>query len=156
MYFGGIWGGQLQRWTSGAYKPGDVYPPADQPAISAKIARLGSDMVSFAETPKDVVLLDENGKPVTAGDNGRRFFEAAWVHKYNGTYDFWYSTGDTHFIMYATGTSPYGPFTIKGKILEPVSAGRTTTRSSSSRGSGISSTTTRRRQAARRTCATSR
>ena len=120
MYFGGIWGGQLQRWTSGAYKPGDVYPSRDQPAISAKVARLGRDMVSFAESAKDVVLQDENGKPVTAGDNGRRFFEAAWVHKYNGTYYFSYSTGDTHFIMYATGTSPYGPFTIKGKILEPV------------------------------------
>ena len=34
--------------------------------------------------------------------------------------DFSYSTGDTHFIMYATGSSPYGPFTIRGKILEPV------------------------------------
>ena len=75
---------------------------------------------SFAEAPKDVVLLDENGKPLTAGDNGRRFFEAAWLHKYNGTYYFSYSTGDTHFIMYATGTSPYGPFTVRGKILEPV------------------------------------
>ena len=42
------------------------------------------------------------------------------MHKYNGTYYFWYSTGDTHFIMYATGTSPYGPFKIRGKILEPV------------------------------------
>jgi len=42
------------------------------------------------------------------------------VHKYNGTYYFSYSTGDTHFIMYATGTSPYGPFKIRGKILEPV------------------------------------
>ena len=57
--------------------------------------------------PQHVVLQDENGKPVTAGDNGRRFFEAAWVHKYNGAYYFSYSTGDTHFIMYATGTSPY-------------------------------------------------
>ena len=47
---------------------------------------------------------------------GRRFFEASWMHKYNGTYYFSYSTGDTHFIMYATGTSPYGPFTIRGKI----------------------------------------
>ena len=120
MYFGGIWGGQLQRWTSGAYKPADVYPSPDQPAISAKVARLAGDMVSFAETPKDVVLLNETGKPVTARDNGRRFFEAAWVHKFNGTYYFSYSTGDTHFIMYATGTSPYGPFTIRGKILEPV------------------------------------
>ena len=120
MYFGGIWGGQLQRWASGAYKAADVYPAKDQPALSAKVARLGDDMVTFAEAPKDVVLLDESGKPLLAGDNGRRFFEAAWLHKYNGTYYFSYSTGDTHFIMYATGTSPYGPFTVRGKILEPV------------------------------------
>ena len=120
MYFGGIWGGQLQRWASGTYTPKDTYPAKDQPALSAKIARLGDDMVSFAEGPKDVVLLDEKGKALSAGDNGRRFFEAAWLHKRNGTYYFSYSTGDTHFIMYATGTSPYGPFTVKGKILEPV------------------------------------
>jgi Glycosyl hydrolases family 43 len=120
MYFGGIWGGQLQRWASGAYKAADVYPAKDQPALSAKVARVGDDMVSFAETPKDIVLLDEKGRPLTAGDSGRRFFEASWLHKYNGMYYFSYSTGDTHNIMYATGTSPYGPFTVKGKILEPV------------------------------------
>jgi hypothetical protein len=84
------------------------------------VARLGDDMISLAETPKDVVVLDEQGKPLMAGDNSRRFFEASWLHKYNGTYYFSYSTGDTHFIVYATGTSPYGPFTYRGKILEPV------------------------------------
>ena len=120
MYFGGIWGGQLQRWATGSYNPKDVYPSKDQPAPSAKVARLGGDMVSLAEAPKDVVLLDEAGKPLTYGDNGRRFFEASWMHKYNGTYYFSYSTGDTHFIMYATGKSPYGPFTVRGKVLEPV------------------------------------
>ena len=120
MFFGGIWGGQLQRWTTGAYKAEDLYPPKDSPALTAKVARLGDDMISLAESPKDVVVLDEQGKPLTAGDNSRRFFEASWLHKYNGTYYFSYSTGDTHFIVYATGTSPYGPFTYKGKILEPV------------------------------------
>jgi len=120
MYFGGIWGGQLQRWASGTYTPKDTYPAKDQPALGAKIARLGDDMVSIAEAPKDVVLLDEKGKALSAGDTGRRFFEGAWLHKRNGTYYFSYSTGDTHFIMYATGSSPYGPFTVKGKILEPV------------------------------------
>ncbi len=120
MYFGGIWGGQLQRWASGSYKADDSQPAKDQPALTAKVARLGDDMVSFAEPPRDVVLLDENGKPLLSGDNSRRFFEASWMHKYNGTYYFWYSTGDTHFIMYATGTSPLGPFTIRGKVLEPV------------------------------------
>ncbi len=120
MYFGGIWGGQLQRWATGSYIAKDVYPAKDQPALSAKVARLGDDMVSFAEAPKDVVLTDEAGKPLTYGDSGRRFFEASWMHKYNGTYYFSYSTGDTHFIMYATSTSPYGPFTVRGKVLEPV------------------------------------
>ena len=32
------------------------------------------------------VILDENGKPLTGGDNERRFFEASWMHKYNGKY----------------------------------------------------------------------
>ena len=120
MYFGGIWGGQLQRWASGSYQPKDVYPAKDQPALSPKVARLADDMLSFAEAPRDATILDDQGRPLIAGDNARRFFEASWMHKYNGTYYFSYSTGDTHFIVYATGTSPYGPFTYKGKILEPV------------------------------------
>jgi hypothetical protein len=67
-----------------------------------------------------VVILDENGKPLTAGDTGRRFFEASWVHQYNGKYYFSYSTGDTHLLCYATGDHPYGPFTYRGVILTPV------------------------------------
>jgi hypothetical protein len=120
MYFGGIWGGQLQRWATGTYRGEDIYPADDQPALNAKVARLADDMLSFVEAPRDVVILDEQGQPLRAGDNARRFFEASWVHKYNGTYYFSYSTGDTHFINYATGTSPYGPFTYRGKVLEPV------------------------------------
>jgi beta-xylosidase len=120
MYFGGIWGGQLQRWATGAYTPNDVYPANDQPALCAKVARLGDDMISFADAPRDVVIQDDAGKPLTAGDNSRRFFEASWMHKYRDTYYFSYSTGDTHFIAYATSKSPLGPFTYRGKILEPV------------------------------------
>ena len=120
MYFGGIWGGQLQRWASGSYVATDTYPAKEQPAISAKMARLGADMISLAEPPRDVVLQDDTGKPLrqetTRGASSKR----AWLHKYNGTYYFSYSTGDTHNIMYATGRSPYGPFTVRGKILEPV------------------------------------
>lgn len=120
MYFGGIWGGQLQRWATGAYNPKDVYPDATAPALMPKMARLTDDMLGFAEPVREVVIQDETGAPLEAGDNARRFFEAAWVHKYNGTYYLSYSTGDTHFIVYATGSSPYGPFTYKGKVLEPV------------------------------------
>jgi beta-xylosidase len=120
MYFGGIWGGQLQRWATGTYQAEDVYPVKDQPALTAKVARLADDMVSFAEKPRDVVVQDENGRPLAAADNARRFFEASWLHKYKDTYYFSYSTGDTHFIVYATSKSPYGPFTYGGRILEPV------------------------------------
>lgn len=125
MYFGGIWGGQLQRWRTGEFKAeGEgplVYLPADnEPALCAKVAKLTHELLEFNETPKDVIILDENGKPLLAGDNERRFFEASWMHKYNGKYYFSYSTGDTHYLCYAMGDNPYGPFTYGGRILEPV------------------------------------
>ncbi|WP_081894264.1 glycoside hydrolase family 43 protein [Muricauda sp. MAR_2010_75] len=120
MYFGGIWGGQLQKWRNNEYLGEDNYPADDAPALSPKVALMADDMVSFAEEPKDAVILDENGEPITTGDNDRRFFEAAWVHKYNGKYYLSYSTGDTHNIAYAIGDNPYGPFTYQGVILDPV------------------------------------
>lgn len=120
MYFGGIWGGQLQRWRTGEYDPQGEEPAANEPAITPKIAKMSNDMLGFAEEVKDIQILDENGNPLLAGDNDRRFFEAAWMHKYNDKYYFSYSTGDTHKIVYATGDNPYGPFTYQGVILEPV------------------------------------
>ena len=78
------------------------------------------DMLEFAEKPKDLIILDKSGNPLLAGDHDRRFFEASWLHKYNGKYYFSYSTGDTHFICYAIGDNPYGPFTYKGRVLNPV------------------------------------
>lgn len=120
MYFGGIWGGQLQRWKTGEYEAEDTYPEASEPALNAKVAKLSADMKSFAEEPKEVQILDESGNPLMAGENDKRFFEAAWVHRYNGKYYFSYSTGDTHNIAYAIGDNPYGPFTYQGVILKPV------------------------------------
>jgi hypothetical protein len=126
MYFGGIWGGQLQRWRTGSFNaeqpdsPVAFLPGDNEPALCAKVARLSDDILSFAEAPKDVVILDEEGNPLLQGDNNRRFFEAAWMHKHNGKYYFTYSTGDTHLICYAIGDTPYGHFTYKGVILNPV------------------------------------
>ena len=77
-------------------------------------------MLEFAEEPKDLLILDENGEPLKAGDHDRRFFEASWMHKYNGKYYFSYSTGNTHLLCYAIGDNPYGPFTYQGVILTPV------------------------------------
>ncbi|MDT0643571.1 glycoside hydrolase family 43 protein [Zunongwangia sp. F363] len=120
MYFGGIWGGQLQRWQSGNYVEEDKYPADSAAALQPKVAKMSDDMMGFAEAPRDIKILDKEGNELTTGDNERRFFEAAWVHKMNGKYYFSYSTGDTHKIVYATGDSPYGPFTYQGVVLEPV------------------------------------
>jgi hypothetical protein len=120
LYFGGLWGGQLQRYRNNKALECAELPEGDTPALCPKVARLRKDMLEFAEEPRDVVILDENGKPLTAGDTGRRFFEASWIHKYKGKYYFSYSTGDTHLICYATGDNPYGPFTYRGVILTPV------------------------------------
>lgn len=125
MYFGGIWGGQLQRWRTARFtKEGEgplVHLPGDkEPALCAKVAKLTEDLLGFAQMPGDVVIVDENGQRLLQGDHHRRFFEASWMHKYKGKYYFSYSTGDTHFIAYAIGDNPYGPFTYKGNILNPV------------------------------------
>ena len=120
MYFGGIWGGQLQNYRNNQYKADNAEPAANEPALGPKVAKLRGDMLEFAEAPREVLILDEQGQVLLAGDTDRRFFEASWLHKYQGKYYFSYSTGDTHFLCYATGDNPYGPFTYQGRILEPV------------------------------------
>ena len=120
MYFGGLWGGQLQSYRGNEYDVNNLEPRSDEPALGPLVARLTDDMLEFDEDVKEIVITDENGQPLKAGDNERRFFEASWLHKYQGKYYFSYSTGDTHFICYATGDNPYGPFTYQGKILNPV------------------------------------
>ncbi|MFN3784845.1 MAG: glycoside hydrolase family 43 protein [Spirosomataceae bacterium] len=120
IYFGGIWGGQLQSYRENTYDITYQEPAAHEPALGPRIAKLSDDLVSLAEPVREILIVDEQGEPLRAGDNERRFFEASWVHKYNGVYYFSYSTGDTHYICYATGDNPYGPFTYRGRILEPV------------------------------------
>jgi hypothetical protein len=120
MYFGGIWGGQLQRYRNNRALEAACFPADGEPAICPRVALLSDDMLGFAEEPRDLVILDENGRPLTQGDTERRFFEASWMHRYGGKYYFSYSTGDTHRLCHAVGDSPYGPFTFKGVILTPV------------------------------------
>ncbi|PVH92056.1 glycoside hydrolase family 43 protein [Periconia macrospinosa] len=123
LYFGGLWGGQLQCYANTEFDASQLgaNEPSSGPALSAKVAKLTPDMLSFASAVTDVQLLDaETAQPIAATDHARRFFEAAWLHKYNGKYYFSYSTGDTHFLAYGIGDSPLGPFTYAGRILDPV------------------------------------
>ncbi len=142
VYFGGLWGGQLQ-WARALYhgfaaipgKYGDenglidlgpapdrktqLFAKPDAAALPSLVVRMSDDVMQFAEAPRPVIILDKDGCPLKAGDT-HRFFEASWMHKYNGKYYFSYSTGDSHFLCYAIGDNPYGPFTYQGVLLDPV------------------------------------
>ncbi|MEI9917588.1 MAG: glycoside hydrolase family 43 protein [Bacteroidota bacterium] len=123
MYFGGIWGGQLQRWATGSFDANGSKTDLkkdDEPAIGPRMAMMSKDMLHFDGTVKELRIVDQDGKPLLGKDHDRRYFEAPWVHKYNGKYYLSYSTGDTHYICYATSTSPTGPFTYQGVVLKPV------------------------------------
>ena len=86
-----------------------------------KGVELETDMVTFKGAPIDVRTL-----------NG--FFEASWLFKRNGTYYLAYAANTagpnsdcTEAIYYAciaygTSTSPLGPWTYRGVILDPVSS----------------------------------
>ena len=141
-YFGGLWGGQLQ-WRQplrhgfetipGKYgdenglvdlgsapdHQTELFARPDAPALSSCVVRMSDDVLQFAEAPRNVIIVDKDGQPLKACDP-HRFFEASWMHKYQGKYYFSYSTGDSHYLCYAIGDSPYGPFTYQGVILEPV------------------------------------
>lgn len=119
MYFGGIWGGQLQRYRDNKAIESPCLPADNEPALPSRVVKLSVNMLEFAEEPRPVIVLGEDGKPLFAGDP-HRFFEASWMHKYKGKYYFSYSTGDTHLLCYAVGDNPYGPFTYQGVILTPV------------------------------------
>ena len=120
LYFGGLWGGQLQRYRNNKAIECGQEPADDEPALCARVVKLSDDMLHFAEEPRDVLLIDKDGTPIKAGNHDRRFFEASWMHKYNGKYYFSYSTGNTHLLCYARGDNPYGPFVYQGVILTPV------------------------------------
>ena len=127
MYCGGLWGGQLEKWQTGSFVAGDPDmipgadgPQGDEPALGPLVGELNDDMVSLKSPLQHITILDENGEPLKAKDEDRRFFEDCWIHKYNGKYYLSYSTGTTHYIVYATSDSPVGPFTYAGRILEPV------------------------------------
>ena len=75
MYFGGIWGGQLQRWRTGEYNPNQPESPTaflpndNEPALLPLVARMSEDMLEFDEKPKEVKIVDENGDLILSGDN---------------------------------------------------------------------------------------
>ncbi len=67
-----------------------------------KVALLKDNLLELAEAPKLIAYGNDN------------FFEASYMHTYNGKYYFSYNAGLGGF--YGIGDSPYGPFDYKGAI----------------------------------------
>lgn len=121
LYFGGLWGGQLEGWSgtpNGEFDP-NAKEPTSGPSLCPRVARLSSDLLSIEGAVREIVILDEHGVPLQAIDTHRRYFEGPWLHEHEGTYYFSYSTGDTHHLVYATSDDPLGPFTYRGELLTP-------------------------------------
>ncbi|MCK4922901.1 MAG: family 43 glycosylhydrolase [Bacteroidales bacterium] len=77
------------------------------------IVKLNKDMISFY----DAVMI------IKGVDN---FFEAVWLHRYNGKYYLSYSSKFSEGkgkILYGMSDNPYGPFEYKGVILDEVNSG---------------------------------
>ena len=59
MYFGGIWGGQLQRWRTGIFNsnqpdsPTAFLPDDDEPALLPYVAKMSDDLLEFIEIIKN-------------------------------------------------------------------------------------------------------
>lgn len=70
--------------------------------------KLNDDMISFDGT-------------VTVIEGADHFFEAPWVHKYNGKYYLSYSGKGK--ILYAMADNVLGPYEYKGMILDKVNSG---------------------------------
>jgi len=92
------------------------------PGENFRVIRLNNDMIS---------LRRENNVVNAVTINAPRSFEAAYMHKRGSTYYFSYvnnfSGGDSHpnaAIMYMTGTSPMGPFTLRGPVLRNPAIGQ--------------------------------
>ena len=91
----------------------------DDGQIYCYFGGLWGGQLQWYKSPKQ--LLKEGVDLGPAADKKTQlFFEASWMHKYNGKYYFSYSTGDSHFLCYAIGDNPYGPFTYQGVLLDPV------------------------------------
>ena len=120
MFFGGLWGGQLQRYKDNKALEFAHLPEGNEWALPSRVVKLTDDMLGFAEEPRPLEIFNPDGTPIKASQTDIRFFEASWMHTYKGVYYFSYSTGDTHQLCYATSENLYGPFIYQGVILTPV------------------------------------
>jgi hypothetical protein len=77
---------------------------------------LGDDMISVSGKMKEIDL-----GCITASDNKRCFFESSYLTKRNGKWYEIFASGDNpSAINYSIADNPAGPWTAKGRILDPL------------------------------------
>ena len=89
--------------------------PDDESRHGAMLTVLGKDMLTIREAPRFVVPSKPYEK--NTGYEGHAFFEASSIRRVGEMYYFIYSSVLSHELCYATGESPYGPFTYGGTIV---------------------------------------
>jgi len=85
------------------------------------VAKLKPNMIELAEEPR---VIQYGSKEVMTADT-TRFSEGSYMHKKDGIYYYSYTClkNKKFGSMYATGTSPYGPFEFKGPLApRPIGA----------------------------------
>lgn len=79
---------------------------------------VGQNTVNVVKLGDDMISLDGPVQQIKGTDH---FFEAAWVHKYNGKYYLSYSGSGK--ILYAMSENILGPYEFKGEIIGKVNSG---------------------------------
>ncbi len=59
MYFGGIWGGQLQRYRDNKAIESPCLPADNEPALPSRVVKLSDNMLEFAEEPRPVIVWEK-------------------------------------------------------------------------------------------------
>ncbi|WP_372756866.1 family 43 glycosylhydrolase [Mariniflexile sp.] len=80
---------------------------------------MGQLVVNAIKLNKDMISYDGVVHLLEGTDD---FFEASWMHKYNGNYYLSY-VGNSGEIKYCMSNNPLGPFEYKGVILEKMNSG---------------------------------
>lgn len=78
-----------------------------------KIVKLKADMVSL-DGPIRIVAIDG----LSGAGPGKQYGEAPFLHEHGGVYYFTFSSGWPGQILYATASSPLGPFTYRGVVID--------------------------------------
>jgi beta-xylosidase len=78
-----------------------------------KVVKLKPDMISL-DGPIRIVKIDG----LSASDTKKKYGEAPFMHEHNGVYYFTFSSGWPGQILYATASSPMGPFTYRGVVID--------------------------------------